>query len=292
MTAERDALVLKMLRQTRTVSDDDAAWEQKRQDAIAEPRERLSGAARKHFDGALAYAELVYPQRDDNVPYTEGLPCGLIRRALLAIGSRITERGALHAAGDVSFLHKNELETALNGKLDGETAAERASLRRAEQAWVLAHPGPLVVGPPPVPDLDLRGLPAAARRIMSGVLWAVGEELAPAESKQDEDGNLLGIGVSPGSYTGTVRVIKTEAELDRLQPGDVLVCPTTHSSWTVVFGQAGALVTDGGGMLSHPPIIAREHGIPAVVATGCATATLREGQTVTVDGITGRVQIH
>ena len=161
-----------------------------------------------------------------------------------------------------------------------------------EQAWVLAHPGPLVVGPPPVPDLDLRGLPAAARRIMSGVLWAVGEELTPAESKQDEDGNLLGIGVSPGSYTGPVRVIKTEAELDRLQPGDVLVCPTTHSSWTVVFGQAGALVTDGGGMLSHPSIIAREHGIPAVVATGCATATLREGQTVTVDGITGRVQIH
>ena len=226
------------------------------------------------------------------MPYTEGLPCGLIRRALLAIGSRITERGALHAAGDVSFLHKDELETALNGKLDGETAAERASLRRAEQAWVLAHPGPLVVGPPPVPDLDLRGLPAAARRIMSGVLWAVGEELAPAESKQDEDGNLLGIGVSPGSYTGPVRVIKTEAELDRLQPGDVLVCPTTHSSWTVVFGQAGALVTDGGGMLSHPSIIAREHGIPAVVATGCATATLREGQTVTVDGITGRVLIH
>ena len=82
MTAERDALVLKMLRQTRTVSDDDATFSQKRQDAIAEARERLSGAARQHFDGALAYAELVYPQRDDNVPYTEGLPCGLIRRAL------------------------------------------------------------------------------------------------------------------------------------------------------------------------------------------------------------------
>ena len=140
MTAERDALVLKMLRQTHTVSDDDATLEQKRQDAIAEARERLTGAAaRQRFDGALAYAELVYPQRDDNVPYTEGLPCGLIRRALLAIGSRITERGALHAAGDVSFLHKKELEPALNSKLDGETAAERASLRRAEQAWVLAH---------------------------------------------------------------------------------------------------------------------------------------------------------
>ena len=78
MTAERDALVLKMLRQTRTVSDDDATLTQKRQDAIAEARERLTGAAaRQHFDGALAYAELVYPQRDDNVPYTEGLPLRL-----------------------------------------------------------------------------------------------------------------------------------------------------------------------------------------------------------------------
>jgi pyruvate,water dikinase len=292
MTAECDALVLNLLRQARTVSDDDAALEQKRQDAIAEARERLSGTARQRFEGALAYAERVYPQRDDNVPYTEGLPCGLIRRTLLAIGSRLSQRGALHAAGDVSYLHKDELAPALNGTLDGETAAERASRRRAEHAWMLAHPGPLVVGPAPVPDPDLRGLPAAARRIMTGVLWAAAEELTPAESKQDEDGNLLGIGVSPGSYTGPVRVIKTEAELDRLQPGDVLVCPTTHSSWTVVFGQAGALVTDGGGMLSHPSIIAREHGIPAVVATGCATSRLRDGQTVTVDGITGRVQIH
>ena len=291
MTAERDALVLSMLRQARTARDDGDTLEQKRQDAIAEARERLTGTARERFDGSLAYAELVYPQRDDNVPYTEGLPCGLIRRALLAIGSRLTERGALHAAGDVSFLHHDELEPALKGKLDDEAAAERVNRRRAERAWVLAHPGPLIVGPPPVPDPDLRGFPAAARRIMGGVLWALGEELAPPESNRDEDGNLLGIGVSPGSYTGPVRLIKTEAELDRLQPGDVLVCPTTHSSWTVVFGQAGALVTDGGGMLSHPSIIAREHGIPAVVGTGRATAALRDGQTVTVDGVTGRVQI-
>ena len=89
-----------------------------------------------------------------------------------------------------------------------------------------------------------------------------------------------------------MRVIPTESALKRLRPGDVLVCPTTHSSWTVVFGKVGALVTDGGGMLSHPAIIAREHIVPAVVATGRATSALRDGQIVTVDGIKGRVVIH
>ena len=294
MTAERDELVFGMLRQARHATDDDSEQKlaRKRQAAIRDARAALSASQRKRFDVALAYAEKVYPQRDDNVPYTEGLPCGLVRRVLLEIGARLTAAGALHAPGDVSFLHRDELGPALQDKLDGDTAAVRVSRRRAEQAWVLAHPGPLIQGPPPVADPDFRGLPAAAQRIMRGVLWAAGEELTPPESKQDEDGSLIGIGVSPGSYTGTARVIKTEAELDRLQPGDVLVCPTTHSSWTVVFGRAGALVTDGGGMLSHSSIIAREHNIPAVVATGCATTTLRDGQTVTVDGIAGRVRIH
>ncbi|MEO8182228.1 MAG: hypothetical protein ABI895_25615 [Deltaproteobacteria bacterium] len=150
---------------------------------------------------------MVYPQCDDNVEYTEGLPCGPVRRILLEIGARLAAAGTLHAHGDVSFLQKDELAPALAGALSGESAAARVSRRRAESAWVLAHPGPLIYGPPPVPEPDLRGLPAAARRIMSAVLWAVSEELTPASAKRSEDGALLGIGVSAGSYTGPVRVI-------------------------------------------------------------------------------------
>lgn len=86
-----------------------------------------------------------------------------------------------------------------------------------------------------------------------------------------------------------MRVIRDEAQLRRLNPGEVLVCPGTHSTWAIVFGRAAALVTDHGGMLSHPSIVAREHGIPAVVGTGRATSTLVDGQIVTVDGGTGRV---
>jgi pyruvate,water dikinase len=126
---------------------------------------------------------------------------------------------------------------------------------------------------------------------MEAMLWAIAHELAPPDVGSGErDGTLRGVGVSPGRHTGPVRLVRTEHDLHRLLPGDVLVCQSTHSSWTVAFGHAGALVADGGGMLSHPAIIAREHGIPAVLGTGSATSVLREGMMVTVDGAAGRVR--
>jgi pyruvate,water dikinase len=64
----------------------------------------------------------------------------------------------------------------------------------------------------------------------------------------------------------------------------------TSPAWSVLFPIIGALVTDNGGILSHPAIIAREYRIPSVVATGNATKRLRDGQIVTVDGTTGVVE--
>jgi pyruvate,water dikinase len=88
-----------------------------------------------------------------------------------------------------------------------------------------------------------------------------------------------------------VRVIRSEDEFGRLEAGDVLVCPITSPVWSVLFTSIGALVTDTGGVLSHPAIIAREYRIPAVVATGNATQLLRDGQVVIVDGTIGSVQL-
>jgi pyruvate,water dikinase len=72
----------------------------------------------------------------------------------------------------------------------------------------------------------------------------------------------------------------------------VLVCPTASPSWTILFAIAGAVVTDGGGPLAHAAIVAREHGLPAVVGTVHATTKLADGQMVTVDGTDGTVTIH
>jgi pyruvate,water dikinase len=102
---------------------------------------------------------------------------------------------------------------------------------------------------------------------------------------------VAGTPASPGRYTGAVRVVMGEHEFGKIRRGDVVVCPVTSPAWSVVFPSMGALVTDMGGILSHPAIIAREHGIPAVVGTGNATNVLRDGQTVTVDGTKGAVEI-
>jgi rifampicin phosphotransferase len=102
---------------------------------------------------------------------------------------------------------------------------------------------------------------------------------------------LYGMAASPGRYAGTVRVIHSEAEFDRLRVGDVLVCRVFLPVWTVLFPHVGAVVTDFGGILSNPVIVARECGVPLVVATGMGTTLLRDGQVVIVDGTTGTVEV-
>jgi pyruvate,water dikinase len=91
---------------------------------------------------------------------------------------------------------------------------------------------------------------------------------------------------------GPVRMVRSAGEMDRVEPGDVLVTAMTDPDWEPVMKRAAAIVTDRGGRTCHAAIIARELGIPAVVGCGDATAVLGEGQAVTVscaDGDTGHV---
>lgn len=124
---------------------------------------------------------------------------------------------------------------------------------------------------------------------MEAVLWAPTHVFAAEHSGRGQaPGSVLhGIAASPGVYTGPAHVILNESEFAKLQPGDVPVCPITSPVWSVLFPSVGALVTDTGGILSHPAIIAREYRVPAVVATGNATRLLRDGQSVAVDGNAG-----
>ena len=123
-------------------------------------------------------------------------------------------------------------------------------------------------------------------------LWAVDRILAPSTMVGEKAGHRTGVAASPGTSRGPVRVVKDESEFHKLRAGDVLVCPVTSPVWSVLFPSVAALVTDAGGALSHPAIIAREFGIPAVVATRNATALLRDGQIVVVDGTAGTVRIE
>jgi pyruvate,water dikinase len=91
---------------------------------------------------------------------------------------------------------------------------------------------------------------------------------------------------------GRVRVIASPAQMNRVQPGDVLVTDMTDPDWEPVMKRAAAIVTNRGGRTCHAAIVARELGIPAVVGTATATTELKEGEAVTVscaEGDTGKV---
>lgn len=98
------------------------------------------------------------------------------------------------------------------------------------------------------------------------------------------------IGQKIGS--GPVRIVADVSEMDKVQPGDVLVTDMTDPNWEPVMKRASAIVTNRGGRTCHAAIIARELGIPAVVGCGEATSLLKEGQAVTVscaEGDEGRI---
>lgn len=264
-------------------------------DVVAQARSELSRQseeARSRFQRALAYAQRAYGQREDNVIWLDSQPSALLRYVAVELGRRLAERGLLAHGGDAVFLEEPELRAAVSSSDTGDLRGLVAR-RKAERAWVSAHPGPASYGkdPGPPPDLSaISTLPPALRLINAATIQSVQLMMSPNEP-QGASNELRGVPGSPGRYSGTVRVVRDESEFAKLGPGDVLVAPVTSPPWSVLFLQAGAVVTDGGGVLSHTAVIAREYGIPAVLATGEGTRRLTDGDLVTVDGSSGTVSI-
>lgn len=272
----------------------DPAAEQRRlrEETAARARTQLSGQALERFNTLLERALRAYPLREHNVFYTLDSPLALVRYAVLEAGRRMQRVRAITAVDDVFYCTADEVQEWLGGNYGDMRPAVRR--RRGERAWILAHPGPASYGTPPPPPPTTRWLPADVREMMELMMRAGERIVAPEESSQVQtvdNGMLQGTPASSGTYTGAARIIANEREFSRIQPGDVLVCPTTRSSWSTVFATIGAVITDAGGALSHPAIIAREQRIPAVVATGNATKIIRDGALVTVNGTTGAITL-
>jgi len=182
-------------------------------------------------------------------------------RAQLAIlGAELAGRGLLVAADDVFFLELREVAAALDGTDQRALVADR----RAEY------------------DRELR------RRHIPRVLLSDGTEPEAEHAAPAPEGALVGVPASAGTVTGVVRVVLDPADA-HLEPGEILVAPSTDPGWTPLFLTAGGLVMEMGGSNSHGAVVAREYGIPAVVGVPDATARLHTGQTVTVDGAAGTV---
>ena len=105
------------------------------------------------------------------------------------------------------------------------------------------------------------------------------------------DNILLGIPASIGQVQGRVKILRTLQAVHDIDKNTILVVPYTDSGWVPVLVQAGGLIAEAGGKLSHGAIIAREYGIPAVMDVHNATYLLQDGQQVRIDGYKGTVEI-
>lgn len=297
---ETPALTLRLLHGVVTRGFDAAAVRARaradREALLDKARQRLASASedvRQRFETDFARCSKIYPMREDDELYTMSAPMALVRRAALEVGKRLVGRGVIERSDDVFYLREAELDAACCG--DGEWP-KTVRRRRGERAWALSQLGnePRSFGddPGPPPE-DMSWLPSEIADLMDCMMWFARKHMAMERADIEQDGRdgIEGIAAAAGVYEGTVRVIANESEFGKLRPNDVLVCPTTSPVWSVLFSNVGALVTDAGGILSHPAIIAREFGIPAVVATGNATALLEDGQRVVVDGNRGRVDL-
>ena len=224
----------------------------------------------------VSLAQQYLPVQENHNFYIDQMNTVLLRLPLLEMGRRLSRAGVLDAIEDVFYLTLNEMQQAAV-----DSAARWRPLvgeRRAERdRWAKVVP-PLFLGTQPPAD--------APRQATLERFFGFGHE--PSRDPKV----ITGHGASKGVVAGRVKVVRTLAESDKLEPGDVLVCEMTMPSWTPLFSLVSAVVVDSGGVLSHCAIVAREYGIPCVVGTLVGTQRLRDGLLVTVDGAKGVVRVE
>jgi phosphohistidine swiveling domain-containing protein len=249
-----------------------------REAAVAEAEAKLPGNKRAQFQELLAAS-------NDHVAISESRASwqlqisGSVRVPTMTLGRRLAGAGAIDAPNDIFFLTMQEVQAA--AREPSKSYREAVAAARAEVARCERLTPPSYIGVPPSMSTAPPDLQAVMRHIRGyGVTLS------------EDARQVNGMGASKGVATGRARVIFGLDESDRLQPGDILVCRTTAPPWTSLFAIAGGVVTDGGGLLSHSAICAREFGIPAVVATQVGTARIPDGALITIDGERGIVTIE
>ncbi len=252
-----------------------------RRDIEAASREILDGLSDDALERMRAANEVnlrMAPLTPDHHFYIDQGANAHVRLVLLAVGHKLVEAGRLDQPDDVMFLRYNELR-ALIGRADAIDARSIVAARRAErEAAAAIHPrdwvGTVTPSQLAFPYLVNWGYPERFHRVASA------DELV-----------VTGIAGSPGTVEGIARVVRTVDEFDDVRDGDILVCQMTNPAWVVLFTKIVGLVTDTGGTTSHPAVLAREFGIPAVVGTSIATSRIATGDRIRVDGTTGHVQV-
>lgn len=247
-----------------------------REERAVEERSRLESALRAALPtGDREALDRVFEQAATCLPMREAgratltIALDAMRAAARVIGHAFARAGRLDSSEEVFFLTRSEL---LDPPADlGSLVLERRGLVETYARFDLPETWQ---GPPPKIARTSR------------------EEAQRASGTLEVGARLEGLGASAGVHEGIGRIVldPSDPELE-FEAGDVLVAPATDPSWAPLFLVAGAVVIDTGSNISHAAVVAREMGIPAVVAVRDASLRLRSGQRLRVDGKAGTVEV-
>jgi phosphohistidine swiveling domain-containing protein len=248
------------------------------EDAKRAVMEGVEGESRERLAAALQMSLNMNPLTPDHHFYVDQGTNARLRVVAIAIGRKLVEAGALADPEDVVFLRYNELRRLMAdpGAFD---AQELVSDRRDEREDAFERRPPSWLGTATQEALDF---PYAG-------LWGFPDRFYAGEPSAT--GEIKGLAASPGVVEGPARFVSSLDEFDQVQEGEILVCRMTNPAWVVLFTKITGLVTEAGGTVSHPAVVAREFGIPAVVGTGNAGERIKTGDRVRVNGATGVVEI-
>jgi pyruvate,water dikinase len=205
-----------------------------------------------------------YTSLDDLEHYQTTRINPLARRAALALGRRLQERGITTTPDEVFFLQKKDLEQLAATYPNEDRALFRRKVVEGKKAY----------------EASLRRTPP----------WSLDE--TAAEPVAADSSVLRGLPGSPGKVTGPCFRVLDPADFARFPKGAVLVARTTNPAWTPLFYSAAALITESGGPLSHGAVTAREMALPAVMSVRDVMNRLTDGQVLTVDGTQGVVRLE
>ena len=246
--------------------------------AVGELLDGVKGDQLQKLKGALDLCMSMSPLTPDHHFYVDQSTNAHLRLVLVAIGRHLVEEGILHDPEDTIFLLYNELRRLL-GDPKAFAAKPLVSRRRDEREAAFAVRPREWVGTATKVALDFP---------YNG-LWGFPDKFyrkPPAAT-----GAINGLAASPGVVEGPARNVHSLDEFDQVRKGEILVCQMTNPAWVVLFTKIVGLVTDAGGTVSHPAVVSREFGIPAVVGTSNGTQRIKTGDRIRVNGSTGVVEI-
>lgn len=267
-----------MAKESYTLDEERERLVRQREKAEKEIVSKVPAGQREWFRHLMKAAQYGGYWSEDHAYYCEFYVNAIGRWIAIEFGRRFAEAGSIDNPEDIVFLLPDDIRKAA---IPMGRVSLRPYVERRKKAWQEN----LTIEPPPFyGDIN-----QAQDVLRSDPTLSAAAQLPTVREELKAD--LYGTAAAPGVVEGIARVIIEVDKITELKPGEILVAPGTSPAWTSAFSVISGIITDGGGMMSHALIIAREYGIPGVVGCLEGTTKIKTGQRVKIDGNLGVVYI-